>query len=259
MVLVIVVITLLLYGIYHYKNSKPKKIYKIPDTWHKLLLSHVLFYKNLELSKEQALFRSKMARFLSETHVESVKFQLEELDVVLVAASAVIPVFCFDNWSYTNLTTVLIYPDHFNADYNFEGENRNIAGLVGTGRFKNQMILSRKALRLGFNNKTDKGNTAIHEFVHLIDKLDGDVDGIPKLLLSSAYAIPWLKLMHDKMEAINNNASDIRNYGGTNQEEFFAVASEYFFERPKLFKRKHPELYKMMEDCFCKQQARLDN
>jgi Mlc titration factor MtfA (ptsG expression regulator) len=52
------------------------------------------------------------------------------------------------------------------------------------------------------------------------------------------------------MEAINDNKSDIRNYGGTNEAEFFAVASEYFFERPDLLQRKHPELYKMLADCF---------
>ncbi|WP_396600812.1 zinc-dependent peptidase [Algibacter sp. R77976] len=253
--IIIVFLALIFFGIYQYKKSKPKRIKNIPDSWHNLLFEHVLFYKKLSSKEEQLLFREKMRDFLSETHVEAVNFKLDELDTILVAASAVIPVFCFDNWQYSNLSTVLIYPDNFNKDYEYAGDNRNIAGLVGTGRFKNQMILSKKALRLGFNNKTDKGNTAIHEFVHLIDKMDGDIDGIPKLLLSHTYAIPWLRLMHDKMEAINNNTSDIRNYGGTNQEEFFAVASEYFFERPKLFKRKHPELYKMMNDCFCKVKA----
>jgi Mlc titration factor MtfA (ptsG expression regulator) len=52
------------------------------------------------------------------------------------------------------------------------------------------------------------------------------------------------------MEAINDNHSDIRKYGGTNQAEFFAVASEYFFERPDLLKKKHPELYRMLSECF---------
>jgi|TARA_R110000823_G_scaffold196376_1_gene327758 Mlc titration factor MtfA (ptsG expression regulator) len=52
------------------------------------------------------------------------------------------------------------------------------------------------------------------------------------------------------MEAINDNHSDIRKYGGTNQAEFFAVASEYFFERSDLLKKKHPELYKMLVECF---------
>ncbi len=52
------------------------------------------------------------------------------------------------------------------------------------------------------------------------------------------------------MEAINSDHSDIRKYGGTNAVEFFAVASEYFFERPDLLKKKHPELYNMLVVCF---------
>ncbi|WP_317131330.1 zinc-dependent peptidase [Polaribacter glomeratus] len=50
---------------------------------------------------------------------------------------------------------------------------------------------------------------------------------------------------------MNNNKSDIRNYGVTSEIEFLAVAGEYFFERPKLIKKKHPELYRMLETCFC--------
>lgn len=54
----------------------------------------------------------------------------------------------------------------------------------------------------------------------------------------------------DETEAINYNQSDIRKYERTNQAEFFAVASEYFFELPDLFKRNYPELYKMMAKSF---------
>lgn len=241
----------IVFGIYSYQKSKPKKIKDTPTNWHYLLLTNVLFYKKLN-EEEQFKFKEKMKAFLAKVHIEAVGFKLEELDVVLIAASAVIPTFCFDNFTYTNLATVLIYPDHFNEELDFKGEDRNIGGLVGTGRYENQMILSRKALYYGFQNKKDKGNTAVHEFVHLLDKLDGNVDGVPKVLMENTYLIPWLELMHSKMEAINNNTSDIRNYGGTKQEEFFAVASEYFFEQPELLKEKHPELYRMMKACFCK-------
>lgn len=150
------------------------------------------------------------------------------------------------------MSTVLIYHDHFDENLSFDGDikDRKIAGLVGTGRFKNQMILSRKALHHGFANKTDKGNTAIHEFIYLLDNTDGQTDGIPERLMEHQYIAPWLALMHKEMEAINNDQSDIRNYGGTSQTEFFAVASEYFFERPDLLKRKHPELYEMLSRCF---------
>jgi Mlc titration factor MtfA (ptsG expression regulator) len=225
----------------------------IPEHWHLLLENNILFYKKLT-QKEQQLFCVKMYHFLNTKNIEAIHFELEELDTLLIAASAVIPVFRFPTWNYANLTTVLIYPDYFDEDLQFgkKTKGRNIAGLVGTGRFENQMILSKRALYHGFSNKTDKGNTAIHEFIHLLDKTDGVIDGIPEVLLDKQYTIPYLQLVHKEMEAINNDKSDIRNYGGTSQIEFLAVAGEYFFERPKLFKRKHPELYKMLKLCFIK-------
>ena len=60
-------------------------------------------------------------------------------------------------------------------------------GLVGSGPYQNIMILSKQELRNGFANKTNKKNTAIHEFVHLLDKEDGSVDGVPEALLSCSF------------------------------------------------------------------------
>ncbi|WP_338140805.1 M90 family metallopeptidase [Wenyingzhuangia gilva] len=246
----IIVTIILVMGIYSYQKDKPNKKAIIPVDLEEILESNVLFYQKLE-KKEKELFRVKVKTFLKEVYIDAVGFELETLDIVLVAASAIIPVFYFDTWQYRNLSSVIIYPDNFNSDLMYRGDNRVVAGMIGSGRYENQMILSRKALHHGFKNNTDKSNTAIHEFVHLIDKSDGIVDGVPSALLTNAYVIPWLKLIHQEMESINNDTSDIRGYGGTNQQEFFAVAAEYFFERPDLLKRKHPELFKMMEMCFC--------
>ena len=119
------------------------------------------------------------------------------------------------------------------------------------------MILSQHELRQGFLNKTGKTNTAIHEFVHLLDKTDGAVDGIPENLMDRQYILPWLQLMHKKIGEIIKGRTDINPYGATNQAEFFAVVSEYFFERPDLLKQKHPELYQLLEDIFSPQQKPL--
>lgn len=119
--------------------------------------------------------------------------------------------------------------------------------MVGTGRLENQMILSRKALRQGFSPENRGNNTAIHEFVHLIDKMDGKTDGIPERLIEHAYSIPWLKVIHQEMEKINTNSSDIRSYGGTNEAEFLAVASEYFFEKPSQMQKSILNFTR----CFC--------
>ena len=249
----IILLAVILVAIGYVLVKKPKQavVKPFPAEWHTLLLENVQFYRNLSAGK-QVEFQKRIMLFLSEVYIEGVQLEITDLDKLLVASSAVIPVFGFNEWHYYNLSGVLLYPDYFNEDMEFAdtASSRNIGGLVGTGRFENQMILSQKALYHGFSNTTDKGNTGIHEFVHLIDKMDGLVDGIPEKLLGHKYAIPWLDLIHKKMEAINDDKSDIRQYGGTNQAEFFAVAAEYFFERPDLLKRKHPELYKMMEVCF---------
>jgi hypothetical protein len=56
--------------------------------------------------------------------------------------------------------------------------------------------------------------------------------------------------MHREMQRIQKGKSDIDAYAGTSEEEFLAVASEYFFERPKLFEQKHPELYRMLRKVY---------
>ncbi|WP_452600756.1 M90 family metallopeptidase [Pontimicrobium sp. MEBiC06410] len=248
---VILLSVILLLVVHFYRKAQRQKVQPFPKHWHELLLDNVLYYRNLSTEK-QVTFQKRMMQFLGEVYIDGVQFELQELDKVLIAASAVIPVFGFKEWHYTNLSGILLYPDNFNEDMQFgaKDKTRNIGGVVGNGRFEKQMILSKKALYHGFKNTTDKSNTGIHEFIHLIDKLDDRTDGIPERLLEHQYAIPWLNLIHKEMEAINNNHSDIRKYGGTNQAEFFAVASEYFFERPDLLKKKHPKIYKMLTLCF---------
>jgi Mlc titration factor MtfA (ptsG expression regulator) len=56
--------------------------------------------------------------------------------------------------------------------------------------------------------------------------------------------------MSEEIGKMKNNHSDINIYGATNKAEFFAVASEYFFQQPHLFKEKHPELFELMEKIF---------
>ncbi|KAB5483958.1 MULTISPECIES: zinc-dependent peptidase [Flavobacteriaceae] len=251
MIYVFVLIVILLFFVYNYRKSQRRKPRPFPGHWHELAMAYVVYYRNLPGNK-QMLFQRRMMEFLSEVYIEGVRLELQDLDKVLIAASAIIPVFGFEEWHYTNLSGILLYPDYFNADMQFNGKakTRNIGGIVGNGRFEKQMILSKKALYHGFVNQSDKSNTGIHEFVHLLDKLDDFADGIPERLLEHQYTIPWINLIHKEMEAINSDHSDIRKYGGTNAVEFFAVASEYFFERPDLLKKKHPELYNMLVVCF---------
>jgi len=215
----------------------------------KLLRDHVDFYIRLDDAKKK-IFEQKIIDFLSVVKIEDVGLDIEALDKLLVASSAVIPIFGFDNWRYKNLSSVVLYPDTFNKDFEFDGAESNIMGMVGTGYMNGQMILSQAALRHGFSRSAGKENTGIHEFVHLLDKSDGATDGVPENLLAHEYTLPWLKMMHEEMKRIESNKSDINPYALTNEAEFFAVVAEYFFERPEILKDKHPALYEHLSKIF---------
>ena len=220
-----------------------------PGTWRNVLINKVNFYSSLN-PDEKKLFEYEVQEFLLNCRITGIDTNVNLTDQILIASSAVIPIFAFPEWKYTNLKEVLLYSDSFNDEFKTKGEDRTILGMVGTGYMSGKMILSQKALRLGFANESDKSNTAIHEFVHLIDKKDGATDGIPNALLSKQYAIPWLSMINSEIESIYDGKSDINPYGATNKAEFFAVASEYFFEQPKLLAKKHPVLYELMEQVF---------
>lgn len=225
------------------KVAPPKSNYRA------ILEEQVPFFRRLNETGKKS-FQDRMQHFLSSVRITGVHTEAKDLDRVLIAASAIIPIFAFPDWEYTNLREVLLYPDTFDEEYRIEGEERPISGMVGWGAMQNQMIISQHDLHQGFLNATGKTNTAIHEFVHLIDKTDGATDGVPENLLNQQYILPWLNLMHQKIREIRQGQSDIDPYGATNQAEFFAVASEYFFERPDLLQTKHPELFQLLETIF---------
>jgi len=247
-------IPIFLLTLYFILRKKKPAIEPLTDTDKKILDDYVGFYHNLD-STEKIRFEQKIAEFFSTVKIEAVELEMTTLDELLIASSAVIPIFGFEDWQYRNLTSVLLYPDTFNKDFQFEGGERNIMGMVGSGYMNGQMILSRSALRHGFSKSAGKENTAIHEFVHLLDKSDGATDGVPENLLSHEYTLPWIKMMHEEMERIEDNKSDINPYAITNQAEFFAVVSEYFFEKPELLKDKHPDLYQALSRIFSQQPA----
>jgi Mlc titration factor MtfA (ptsG expression regulator) len=176
-----------------------------------------------------------------------VNAEVEGLDMVLIAAGAIIPVFAIPDWQYVNLHEVLLYPGTFNMDFDQGGSERPITGMVGSGAMQHVMILTKWQLRQGFINSNDAHNTAIHEFVHLVDKMDGTMDGVPEIILERKWVQQWRNMMDSTILQMKNHGSDIDLYGATNPAEFFAVISEYFFEQPDLLKANHPDLYEMLE------------
>lgn len=228
-----------------FRIGAAKEVALLPENYRELLNSYVKFYRALgEDAKEQ--FDKRAAQFLSSVKITGVNAVVEDLDRLLIASGAIIPVFAISDWQYINLHEVLLYPGAFNADYDQDGPDRPAAGMVGTGAMQHVMILTKWQLRQGFINENDTRNTAIHEFVHLVDKMDGTMDGVPEIILERKYTAQWKQLVENTLLQMRLYGSDIDMYGATNPVEFFAVISEYFFEQPALLKVNHPELYTML-------------
>ena len=249
-VLIGIIIPILIFRGFTKKWRRRKRIMKsnFPKKWKEILEREVLFYQKLSDS-EKIRFEKNVQIFLAEKTITGIKTDVDDRVRVLVAASAIIPIFGFEHWEYNNLSEILIYPGSFTTDFRHTGEGRNVLGMVGEGIMNRMMILSKPALLNGFHISRDGKNTGIHEFVHLLDASDGTYDGIPALL-KRKFVLPWLGLMYKEIKQIKRRKSKLRAYGGTNKQEFFAVASEYFFEKPDKLKTENPKLYEMLVEIF---------
>ena len=206
------------------------------------------FFRALDNPGKQR-FRNLVKVFLDEVMITGVRTDVDDLTRVLVAASAVIPIFGFDDWEYTRLGEVLIYPSAFDSDYQTdEDSDRNTLGMIGVHHLSGVMILSKPDLIAGFANPQDKRNVGIHEFAHLVDKADGSVDGLPAGIPADVVR-PWIDWVAKELQQPNDRGH-IDAYAYTNQAEYFAVLSEYFFEAPEILQKKDPATYQMMQSMY---------
>lgn len=91
-------------------------------------------------------------------------------------------------------------------------------------------------------------NLVLHEFAHQLDFEDSETDGAPALAARTEY-LSWARVMSREFEALRaadqaGTPTVLDTYGATNPAEFFAVATEAFFERPAALRAKQPELYR---------------
>ncbi len=243
--IVFVLLLILLIIMISFNSRKGELAVPLPGNYKEMLNDYVKFYNQLgNTGKEN--FEKRAEQFLSSVRITGVNAVVEDLDLLLIASGAIIPVFRIPDWQYINLHEVLLYPGSFNMDFDQSGTDRNISGMVGSGAFQHVMIINKWQLRQGFINNHDKHNTAIHEFVHLVDKMDGVMDGVPEIILERKWVKEWRQMMDVTIQQMKEHGSDIDMYGASNPAEFFAVISEYYFEQPELLHKNHAEIYEML-------------
>lgn len=251
----LIILALVFFGLLYYVK-RPKAIAEatpaVSESYRDILLKEVDYYEQLpEEEKEQ--FEKRIHLFLSEKKITGVDVEADDYTKVLVAASAVIPAFAFDEYNYPMIREVLLYSNTFDDSFlhpNKEMKQDRISGMVGSGPLSQVVMLSKPDLIRGFQSNKRRHHVGIHEFTHLLDKTDGTVDGVPEHLLDRKFITPWIEEMQKEVRKIRSGASDLSPYALTNDAEFLAVASEYFFVAPSEFKKKHPELLAYLQKIF---------
>ncbi len=166
---------------------------------------------------------------------------------VVVAAEACLLLLNRPQRCYPRLTTVLLYPSAYVAG----GDNASSSVRLGESWVTGSIVLAWDSVKRGAINVRDGHNVTMHEFAHQLDQEDGVGDGAPILTTRSAYS-EWAKVLgHDyedlREQVQHGDRTVIDDYGATNPAEFFAVATETFFEKPRQLHSKHPELFEALQ------------
>jgi MtfA peptidase len=237
------------------KYRKRKKILSMPFPveWKEILSGSVAFYRMLD-DEDKFNFEKKIQIFLAEKIITGIGTDIDDRAKLLIASAAIIPVFKIEDWEYHSLEEILVYPHSFDENFSFTEKNRNILGMVVHNT--SSLIISKKDLFRGFS-RMDGENTAIHEFIHKIDEEDGDIDGLPVLMLGRKNISEWKSVRASEMKLIEQGKSDINPYALTGDAEFLAVSGEYFFDQPEKMKEKHPELYSILKVIFNQDMASI--
>lgn len=213
-----------------------------PPEWLGFLEARVPFFRAMEPALRPG-FLDKLKVFAWEKEfIGASGFTVTDEVRVVVSATAVQLVVHLDLSYYDRLTEVIVYPGAFRLP--------DRTGVV-LGEAKNwgTVILSWQSVLNGLNNPRDGHDTAAHEFAHVLDRADGAFDGTPRLREYSHYRA-WASVMGEHFQGLREGRRVERkvmdDYGALNEAEFFAVATESFFEKPREMKTRTPELYEEM-------------
>ena len=203
--------------------------------------------------------------FLSEKQFSSVRGALlSEDDRLAIALQACLPVLELGLEWYEGWVGIIVHP----ADFRVRRTETDEQGVVHTWDDElageswpgGPVVLSWDALGEAGSVAHGGVNVVIHEFAHMIDMADGEADGVPPLA-SRAAREAWIEVFDReftrfcaRVEAGEHTTLD--PYAAEHESEFFAVASEAFFESPKLLQQEFPELYRLFEGFYRQDPAR---
>jgi len=226
-----------------------------PPVWQALMEQALPFYPRL-LPAQQKRLQGHIQVFLAEKQfIGCAGLQVTEEMKVTIAAIACLLLLHNQGHYFPKLRSILLYPTAYRVDTQrpLSGwiiEERQEARL-GESWSNDQVVLAWNAVQWDIRHWQDGHNLVLHEFAHQLDQADGYTQGVPILAHPNDYAI-WATVMTQAYKQLCRDVErGIRtvmdSYGTTNEAEFFAVATETFFEKPQALKQQQPALYEQLQ------------
>ena len=224
-----------------------------PADWQAIVERRLPFHKlDAQLQKQ---LHGRIQLFLSRMKFYGCNgLQLTDEIRVTIAAEACLLLLNRKTRVYPRLRYILVYPNAFKTDgeqHNQDGTVSHVkTGLLGQSWSNGKIILSWDDVERGVENFHDGSNVVLHEFAHQLDSESGATNGAPRLIKNSYQS--WAKTLSSEFDSLNKARdyhikSVMDYYGATNPAEFFAVATETFFEKPQKMEEAHPELFEQLK------------
>ncbi len=234
-----------------------------PGNWRRILRANIALYRRLPTDTQRKL-EDGTRIIVAEKNWEGVQgLTLTDQIKVTIAGMASLLVLGFDDDYYPNLETILAYPGSFLIK-TVRNETRGVFGeqvLTASGQaaLQGPVIVSWADIRAGIASGGQ--NVVLHEFAHKLDMRDGSADGAP-YLENATQIETWSRVMSAEYQRLvaETQAGErgvLNPYGATNAAEFFAVATESFFENAPALWEMHPELYALLRDFYHQDPAAL--
>lgn len=203
---------------------------------HTILNKYFHYYGELADSQKEE-FQQRVQDFIKGRDFRPAQGQEMTSEVkIMISAVAIQITFGLEKYMFPHFNTIIVYPEHYYSQIS-KRYHKGEVNILGA------LVLSWSDLLEGLKHPDDAFNIGIHEFAHAL-YLENAIDNSDYLFLDEQHLEQFQSVAVEKMNLIRNNLNQLlRDYAGENIQEFFAVSSEFFFEKPIELKQQLPELY----------------
>jgi MtfA peptidase len=224
----------------------------LPQGGRAVVGEHLAAWPLLDADEQERLLTDADQLLASKTWEAARGFVLDDTVRVVIAAQAALLVLGLGVDSYRAVSGIIVHPTTVRARGAWRGPSEGtvsggphaVLGLAQHGR--GPVVLAWDRTLAGAHGSDGGRNLVLHEFAHKLDMGTGIVDGTPPM--DRALRADWVRVCTEVFDDLVAGVPrpPLRSYGATNPGEFFAVATEAFFERPQELRAQEPALYDVL-------------